>query len=74
MYWPEYRSERFVSIESGLEGRNNWLTPAGLPVSDRVSIESGLEGRNNGAESGPGVGGNHCVSIESGLEGRNNSS
>ena len=37
-----------VSIESGLEGRNNRPPPPASGVSSgTVSIESGLEGRNN---------------------------
>ena len=40
----------WVSMESGLEGRNNVVdnrTP--LPYTGIVSMESGLEGRNNRA-------------------------
>ena len=60
-----------VSMESGLEDRNNaggWLASPGPPG---VSMESGLEDRNNPARVGPaGRGGR--VSMESGLEDRNN--
>ena len=64
--------EEVVSMESGLEGRNNsreYGCAQGLHV---VSMESGLEGRNNWT----GICGVRCiygyVSMESGLEGRNN--
>ena len=61
-----------VSIESGLEGRNNHPQGTGHVHPRLVSIESGLEGRNNlRANRGCRRGGIR-VSIESGLEGRNN--
>ena len=62
-----------VSIESGLEGRNNPSTgPTLLGRPSGVSIESGLEGRNNLAAGAGKAMGEVSVSIESGLEGRNN--
>ena len=40
---------RVVSMESGLEGRNNGITVTVQPPPEcSVSMESGLEGRNNG--------------------------
>ena len=60
-----------VSMESGLEDRNN-LRPA-IPHRPRghVSMESGLEDRNNILH--PWMPGSACtVSMESGLEDRNN--
>ena len=36
-----------VSMESGLEGRNNWVGPSLNSDARPVSMESGLEGRNN---------------------------
>ena len=36
-----------VSMESGLEGRNNGTQPRRLSIHGGVSMESGLEGRNN---------------------------
>ena len=36
-----------VSMESGLEDRNNTAGTAGRPPARRVSMESGLEDRNN---------------------------
>mgnify|MGYP000862090034 CR=1 FL=1 len=61
-----------VSMESGLDGRNNVACPEGQSAPERlVSMESGLDGRNNMAT--------HRwparvwrVSMESGLDGRNN--
>ena len=41
------RRSEAVSIESGLEGRNNPLLLGGPDAIPAVSIESGLEGRNN---------------------------
>ena len=61
-----------VSMESGLDGRNN-RHPLHLRDQEReVSMESGLDGRNNAAVP-PAKG--LCarwVSMESGLDGRNN--
>ena len=48
-----------VSMESGLEGRNN---PSGLLIVAElgfVSMESGLEGRNNVVAPGEGVATDH---------------
>ena len=60
-----------VSMESGLEGRNNGAQQSMSESVGDVSMESGLEGRNNRdvthAETWDQV-----VSMESGLEGRNN--
>ena len=39
--------QMIVSIESGLEGRNNGVPRRRGGTHHRVSIESGLEGRNN---------------------------
>ena len=65
---------KVVSIESGLEGRNNQQRAPGVRGPNlEVSIESGLEGRNN-VEWIARVGDWLVVSIESGLEGRNNRS
>ena len=62
-----------VSIESGLEGRNNGLKTAnGIAYVTQVSIESGLEGRNNWTTVSTHWSDLGTVSIESGLEGRNN--
>ena len=66
------REARLVSMESGLEGRNNKSRPAINHDHPPVSMESGLEGRNNVVRClfrrHPQV----HVSMESGLEGRNN--
>ena len=45
---PAWVTPYKVSMESGLEGRNNGTARLGpcTPLSD-VSMESGLEGRNN---------------------------
>ena len=61
-----------VSIESGLEGRNNTDEKVELSEAEIVSIESGLEGRNNLYMNRPLTESLAVVSIESGLEGRNN--
>ena len=52
--WPEqcygtwgFCHAIFVSMESGLDGRNNPYAPAGRPPARIVSMESGLDGRNN---------------------------
>ena len=36
-----------VSMESGLDGRNNRVPRSILPPVEGVSMESGLDGRNN---------------------------
>ena len=36
-----------VSMESGLDGRNNQPPRSDVPVHTAVSMESGLDGRNN---------------------------
>ena len=41
------RLHAFVSMKSGLEGRNNAIGQAGKPMAASVSMKSGLEGRNN---------------------------
>ena len=64
--------EIFVSMKSGLEGRNNGVPHIKPVIPQYVSMKSGLEGRNNGQDASfyyPGVLG---VSMKSGLEGRNN--
>ncbi|VEH71323.1 Uncharacterised protein [Arachnia propionica] len=38
---------RKVSMESGLDGRNNGLCDVDKDVTPEVSMESGLDGRNN---------------------------
>ena len=38
-----------VSMESGLDGRNNCLHILGFSGQESVSMESGLDGRNNTA-------------------------
>ena len=61
-----------VSMESGLDGRNNHR---GLPDrrrTEHVSMESGLDGRNNGRRRGVRDCPGGAVSMESGLDGRNN--
>ena len=61
----------FVSMKSGLEGRNNLTDMPPSNSHNSVSMKSGLEGRNNEPElssSSPTV----RVSMKSGLEGRNN--
>ena len=61
-----------VSMESGLEGRNNYDEQlSDHSVRLHVSMESGLEGRNNCVVCGFPARGRR-VSMESGLEGRNN--
>ena len=40
-----------VSMESGLDGRNNLRAPAQEGPPDQVSMESGLDGRNNDVEA-----------------------
>ena len=65
--------KQFVSMKSGLEGRNNEIRQQELNIPNAVSMKSGLEGRNN-----PGIYRNvkvfDVVSMKSGLEGRNNTS
>ena len=60
-----------VSMESGLDGRNNTYSSRYRRCSGAVSMESGLDGRNN---LRPGSTSRHpqYVSMESGLDGRNN--
>ena len=59
-------------MESGLEGRNNWVGYFRWDSGDWVSMESGLEGRNNAPARRPHRPRSTQVSMESGLEGRNN--
>ena len=40
----------FVSMESGLEDRNNLAVGVGIVIAGVVSMESGLEDRNNPSE------------------------
>ena len=63
---------RIVSIESGLEGRNNGDLRDLVSANACVSIESGLEGRNNVGFQVAQYQRHDSVSIESDLEGRNN--
>ena len=61
-----------VSMESGLDGRNNARERRSRAAAHvPVSMESGLDGRNNAKRKGidPDV---VPVSMESGLDGRNN--
>ena len=60
-----------VSMESGLDGRNNDEKFFVCVDTLYVSMESGLDGRNNGDCAGYSVGA-FRVSMESGLDGRNN--
>ena len=44
----------YVSMKSGLEGRNNERKDGCHPAGRHVSMKSGLEGRNNSfSEKGP---------------------
>ena len=60
-----------VSMESGLDGRNNHAVLHHLRAMDPVSMESGLDGRNN-CRADRRRDQRCCVSMESGLDGRNN--
>ena len=62
---------QIVSMESGLEGRNNLSDGTVVEAEPVVSMESGLEGRNNTDVPQPRWM-EKIVSMESGLEGRNN--
>ena len=64
--------EQTVSMESGLEGRNNNCNVQIAAAEIYVSMESGLEGRNNGRDTEEDCQVVRDVSMESGLEGRNN--
>ena len=61
-----------VSMESGLDGRNNYRLADDGMLIQRVSMESGLDGRNNSDICGLAPA-QYAVSMESGLDGRNNS-
>ena len=61
-----------VSMESGLDGRNNIGLSGRVDIPQSVSMESGLDGRNNSGD-GKMLASDHGVSMESGLDGRNNS-
>ena len=62
----------WVSMKSGLEGRNNWSSGIfECPRLLEVSMKSGLEGRNNGRGQASSRR-DKAVSMKSGLEGRNN--
>ena len=75
MIAPEIQAFTRVSMESGLDGRNNGLGTGRLARGEHpVSMESGLDGRNNGLGTGRLARGEHPVSMESGLDGRNNRS
>ena len=60
-----------VSMESGLDGRNNNGPEVHVGAVPAVSMESGLDGRNNGEELLTYTT-KQFVSMESGLDGRNN--
>ena len=60
-----------VSMESGLDGRNNKRHGRRHVLARRVSMESGLDGRNNTGKY-PVLEDGVIVSMESGLDGRNN--
>ena len=77
--WPEQFApgpprpppECGVSMESGLDGRNNHGRGNVLAFREEVSMESGLDGRNNAYNLDEQK--LHIdVSMESGLDGRNN--
>ena len=62
-----------VSMESGLDGRNNRQGPGSTSTTlVIVSMESGLDGRNNAVPGGWDARFLRYVSMESGLDGRNN--
>ena len=62
-----------VSMESGLDGRNNCQGGHERTNHDlHVSMESGLDGRNNSPRPGNTWRAMDSVSMESGLDGRNN--
>ena len=61
-----------VSMESGLDGRNNKQPRTAKDVPTCVSMESGLDGRNNTNHATTEREPPHGVSMESGLDGRNN--
>ena len=70
---PRPESPRVVSMESGLDGRNNPpLDKKKMAGYTNVSMESGLDGRNNLANGPSRHPSGHQVSMESGLDGRNN--
>ena len=64
-------SRQMVSMESGLEDRNNHAHARPFWIGKRVSMESGLEDRNN-LVGAPNISRVLSVSMESGLEDRNN--
>ena len=78
--WPEQFHVRqrgghrhSVSMESGLDGRNNLVVLHSARLRVHVSMESGLDGRNNWREALTFMGITSVdVSMESGLDGRNN--
>ena len=61
----------YVSMESGLEDRNNPVVQDADSWVEQVSMESGLEDRNNGTWEAVEAY-QIAVSMESGLEDRNN--
>ena len=61
-----------VSMESGLDGRNNSLRRFCQCHALQVSMESGLDGRNNATVQQRTDQRLRVVSMESGLDGRNN--
>ena len=66
------RIRKYVSMKSGLEGRNNAPAKDYLQLGKQVSMKSGLEGRNNPRAGGSVIITKERVSMKSGLEGRNN--
>ena len=65
------RQERYVSMKSGLEDRNNWRDEVADDDGLVVSMKSGLEDRNNSTHHGR-PWRQDGVSMKSGLEDRNN--
>ena len=63
-----------VSMESGLDGRNNEDVRDLVARARGVSMESGLDGRNNILDTIHANASPLYVSMESGLDGRNNPS
>ena len=65
-------SDLLVSMESGLDGRNNCDLRLRDTLTPLVSMESGLDGRNNQSPFLLRISPGQYVSMESGLDGRNN--
>ena len=71
MFTREFWVGATVSMESGLDGRNNYVHFLAVGSAPSVSMESGLDGRNN-SEAWNSLWLRKEVSMESGLDGRNN--